>query len=281
MATNRTTHSEILAPEQIGDLLVGPLVRQSIAGQALGPVVLAGTADYRVPIVTADPSAAWTAEGAEITVSDSAVDELTVRPSKLAALTVISSELADDSSPQAQEVVGQGIVRDLTRKIDQALFTATTTNGPSGLPSLTGIQAVTAASMDVVVDAFIGASYAVEEANGRVAVWVAHPDTAARISALKEGTASNRPLLGADVTQPGARQLLGAQLLTSPYVEAGVVWGIDPTYSQFVVRKAAEVIADRSVYFSSDRVAVRGIVRAGFAFAHPGSIAKVTLPAAP
>lgn len=279
MATNRVTHEAILSPDQIGDILVRPLVQQSVAGQVLGTIML-DSSIYRVPVVTADPAAAWTAEGAEIAVTDSAVDEITVSPYKLAALTIVSSELAADSTPGAQEVIGAGIVRDLARKLDTALFTATTTNGPAGLPGLTGIQTHTAATIADLVDTFIGATYAVEAANGHVAAWVCHPDTAARISSLKEGTSSNRPLLGTDVTQPGARQLLGAPLVTSPNVAADTVWGIDPTFSQLIIRKDAEVLADSSVYFSSDRVAIRGIIRAGFAFAHPGSIAKVTLPAA-
>lgn len=279
MATNTTTHGAILSPDQIGDLLVRPLITDSAAGQVLGTVQLA-SATYRVPVVTADPAAAWTAEGAEIAVTDSAVDEITVEPFKLAALTVVSSELAADSTPGAQEVIGAGITRDLARKLDAALFAASTTNGPAGLPSLTGVQAHTAADMGDVVDALIAATYAVEAVNGHVGSWVCHPDTAARISSLKEGTSSNRPLLGSDVTQPGARQLLGAPLITSPSVAANTVWGIDPTFSQLVIRQNAEVTADHSVYFSSDRVAIRGIVRAGFAFAHPGSVAKVTLPTA-
>ena len=280
MATTRTTHAAILAPEQVGDLIVRPVVATSVAGQALEPVTLTGTGDYRIPVVTADPSAAWVLEGQEIPVTDSTVDEVTVRPPKLAGLSIISRELAEDSSPEAQQVVGDGLVRDLTRKLDQALFANTTTNGPSGLLSLSGIIATTAATMDTVVDAFIGATYSVEANNGHIQTWVANPATAARISALRKATGSNEPLLGNDVTQPGARQLLGAPLITSPYVAANVIWGIDPTYSKLVIREAAEVLADSSVFFTSDRVAVRGILRAGFAFAHTGSIAKVTIPSA-
>jgi hypothetical protein len=41
------------------------------------------------------------AEGAEITPSDPKLPELTVTPAKVAGLTIISRELADDSSPAA------------------------------------------------------------------------------------------------------------------------------------------------------------------------------------
>ena len=44
-----------------------------------------------------------------------------------------------------------------------------------------------------------------------------------------------------------------------------------------VLRADASVEADRSVYFTSDRVAVKATMRAGLAFPHPASVVKVTL----
>jgi predicted phage gp36 major capsid-like protein len=108
----------ILGPEQVTELVIRPLIANSIAGQVLS-LVNTGAPQYRVPIVAADPSAAWVAEGQEIPASDADIDELIVTPKKLAGLSIISSELAADSSPAAQQVVGDGLVRDLVRKLDR------------------------------------------------------------------------------------------------------------------------------------------------------------------
>jgi hypothetical protein len=54
----------------------------------------------------------------------------------------ISNESANDSSPAAQNVVGQSIARDLARKVESAFFGATVSNGPSGLESVGGYQLV-------------------------------------------------------------------------------------------------------------------------------------------
>jgi HK97 family phage major capsid protein len=80
--------------------------------------VQTGAHSLRVPRVTADPTAAWTAEGAEIAASDPTLDEIDIVPKKLAGLVVISNELATESSPAALQVVGSGLVRDLARKVD-------------------------------------------------------------------------------------------------------------------------------------------------------------------
>lgn len=277
MAGTTSTFGPILTPSQVGDLVIRPLIAESIAGQVLTPVMTASTR-HRIPIVATDPSASWTAEGAEIVVSDAGVDELIVTPSKLAGLSVISSELAADSNPAALDVVGQGIVRDLTRKLDQALFTATTPNGPGGLPGVSGISTVSAGAAYANVDPFSDAIYTSAQYNGVITAWVTHPTTAMALAKLKELTGSNKPLLGPDPTTPGRRQIFGIPMLTSPHVETakGVVWGISRQHGVMVVREQAEVESDRSVYFSSDRIAIRSKVRIGFGFPAPATIVKIS-----
>jgi HK97 family phage major capsid protein len=172
---------------------------------------------------------------------------------------------------------GQGIVRDLIRKTDQALFSATTTNGPEGVPGVSGVSDVDAGASYANVDAFTDAVYTAAGVNAVLSAWVTNPATAKTLSKLKELTGSNRPLLQPDPTLPGRAQILGVPLLTCPSVTTtkNVVWGIAAQYSYLVVREAAEVESDRSVFFTSDPVAVRAIVRLGFGFAHPPSLVKI------
>jgi HK97 family phage major capsid protein len=277
MAGNTTNFASILTPEQVADLVVRPLISESIAGQVM-TAVTTSSREYRIPVVTQDPSASWTAEGAEINVSDAAVDEVNVIPSKLAALSIITRELANDSSPAAAEVVGQGIVRDLVRKVDAALFAASTTNGPAGIAGLSGISTVDAGASYANVDAFSDALFTAAASNGVISAWVTNPATAKALSKVKEATGSNKPLLGPDPTVPGRRQILGVPLLTSPAVATAgnVVWGISAAYSYLVIREDAEVESDRSVFFTSDRVAIRATLRLGFGFPAPATVVKIT-----
>lgn len=120
MALYSTGGASILSAEQVAALVVQPLLDQSVAAQ-ISTVVSTSSHNLRIPVVATDPAAAWTAEGAEIAVSDPVLTEVNVTPSKLAGLVVVSNELAADSSPAALQVVGDGLVRDLRRKTD-ALF---------------------------------------------------------------------------------------------------------------------------------------------------------------
>ncbi|WP_324277128.1 phage major capsid protein [Blastococcus brunescens] len=159
MTLTTGTAGPLLTPEQVENLLVLPVLAASVALNPLVSTVVRLTGStYRIPKVTADPSAAWVAEGAEIPVSDLTTNELVVVPSKVAGLSVITSELAADSSPAASTEVGAGLARDIARKIDAAFFGGVAANTPSGLASLTvgesNVQDIAAGIAPTSLDAF-------------------------------------------------------------------------------------------------------------------------------
>ena len=104
--------SAILTPEQVQALVIEPLLNQAVATQ-VSTVVQTASTSTRFPIVKQDRVTTWVQEGAEITHSDADPDELVCTPLKLAGLSIVSSELMEDSDPSALEVVGSGLVRDL------------------------------------------------------------------------------------------------------------------------------------------------------------------------
>ena len=263
-------------PDQIGELVVRPVQAESVAAQ-VSTVVTTGSHRYRIPLVLGDPSAAWVEEGAEIAPTDAAIDELEVIPPKLAGLTIISRELAEDSSPAAQEVVGQGLARDIARKLDTAFFSSVATPAPPGLADLVGVSTVTAGTAWADADPFAEAIFAAEAVGATLTSFVANPTDALALVQLKAGTGSNQPLLGVDPSVAPKRSIQGVALWTSPYVAAGTVWGIPQARVQVVMREDTRLEVDRSVFFTSDRVAVKATMRVGFAFPHPQAVVKVSL----
>ncbi len=55
-----------------------------------------------------------------------------------------------------------------------------------------------------------------------------------------------------------------------------MVWAIPKQHSLFVLRQDASVVTDTSVYFTSDRVAVRATLRVSFGFTYPLAVVKIT-----
>lgn len=268
----------ILRPEEVGALVVQPVARESVAFQ-VATVVTTDSHEFRIPVIESDASAFWTAEGADITPSDTGVDEINVLAKKLAALSIISNELANDSSPAAQAVVGESIARDLARKIDAAFFADTTANGPSGLQSLDDIQFIDTDTVPLTnVDAFSEAISKAENVGARVTSFVANATTVLALSKLKKlTTGSNEPLLQPDPTQPTRRQILGVPVYSVPntVMATGEIWALDSSRVFIVVREGTSLVVDPSRYFESDRLGIRATMRLGFGFPHQQAVVKI------
>ena len=274
MSLLTTTAAGILSPEQVGALIVQPVSRESIALQ-VATTAQTSANSFRIPLVTADGTAAWTPEGTEITPTDATVSEIDCVPKKLAALSIISRELATDSSPAAQQVVGESLARDIARKLDAAFFGTTVTNGPSGIGSVAGVNTATSDFTDV--DGFLEAISEIETAGATTTAFVIAPATALALAQLKKlSTGSNEPLLAADAASPTKRSVAGVPLWASPAVAANTVWALDRSRTFVVLHGAVTLAVDESAYFSSDRIGIRVTLRAAFGFAHPASIAKIS-----
>jgi HK97 family phage major capsid protein len=193
-----------------------------------------------------------------------------------AGLVAITSELAADSSPAAAQVVGEGLVRDLARKLDSAYFGSTVTNGPSGLLSIASTS-VDAGDAWADLDAFEEAKSVAEQHNTIVDAFVCSPATAVTLATLKQFTTagSNVALLQNDPTAPASRVIGGVPLLTSPAIADNVVWSIPQNRVLVAMRQDASVVTDTSVFFGSDRVAVRATIRLSWGFTDPAAVAKI------
>ena len=274
LLTTPASGGPILAPPDIQALVVEPLIRTAICTQ-ISTVIETSSNSTRFPIVVADPAAGWTAEGAEINVTDADVDELVVTPKKLAALTIASNELVQDSDPSALELLGAGITRDLQTRLDSAYFGASVTNGPNGIQSVSGVQTVAAGTSITNLDPFAEAISKAEQVGASDLTFVANPAVLLTLSQLKTGTAFNTPLLGVDATSPTKRSILGVPITWSPAVGAADIWAVPRTKAFVVIRTGTTLATDTSAYFSSDRTGIRCTMRVGFAWPHAAGVVKI------
>ncbi|WP_336633032.1 MULTISPECIES: phage major capsid protein [unclassified Microbacterium] len=267
-----------ISPDAISTLITLPVERQSVAAQ-VATVIPTNATRTHIPLVTADPSAAWVAEGAEITASDPTLDDVIVTPAKIAGLTIITNELAADTSPAAAGIVGDGLSRDIARKIDSAFFGSKGASPvqPAGLEDLVGVSAVDAGADWANLDPFAAALANAEGFGLAVDSFVANPADALILATLKESTTSQRPLLTPDPTQPSKRLIQGVPLFVSSAVTPGTVWGIPKVRAILVRRNDVDLAVDRSAYFTSDRTAIRATMRVSFAFPHAAAIQKISL----
>ncbi len=268
MTMTRYSAGPLVSPEDVEALLVRPAIEMSVFGR-VSTLVLTTAPAVRFPVVRQDPSADWVEEGAEIPISEMDLAEVVAAPAKLAGLTIATSELLDDSvDGSAATILGQGLARDLSRKIDQAAFTGMPAPAPAGLATLTGYAAVTAPADWENLDPFQDAIGAVAAESATITAWVLNPLDVTAMAKVKTSPGSNVPLLSADPTSPTGDAILGIPVFTTPALPAGTAWGLDRSRTMLVVRQEASIDVDSSILFTSDRVAVRGKMRAAFGFVH-------------
>ncbi|MYU56871.1 phage major capsid protein [Streptomyces sp. SID7805] len=260
-----TPGTQGILPDEYGALVEKPVKELSLA-MKLGTVVNTASSVYRIPILAGDVTVGAVAEGAEITPSDVKFDENKIKPSKFAGLTVISREMAEDSSPSAGEQVGRSIARQISNSVDNAFLNALTDPNPAGLGSLKGISKVDAPVVYANLDPFEEAVSISEAAGGNITAWVMTAATALDIAKLKDQANSNRSLLNTDMTMAGRRQVLGRPVYVTPFVQPDIVYGVSRDDLLTIVRSGTRLDVDKSVYFTSDRVAVKGTMRVGFGF---------------
>lgn len=281
MALLTSTGAGILKPEDVAELVVRPVQQMSVLYQACQTVVI-GSHDYRFPILAEDPSAAWVLEGQEIPVDDPVVTELVVTPAKVAGLTVISRELANDGleNASAAEVVGRAIARDIAKAVDRAAFAPAATpvtNAPAPLAALAGVSVVDVTPPLGNSDAFAEGQSLAEQAGAVLTSWIASPANALALAKLKEDPTSNRLLLEPDPTLPSRRMIHGVPLLVSPALDDSIIWGLARDFSYVVQHDRAALDIDSSPFFTSDRIAIRGTLRLAWGFPHPAAVVKITV----
>lgn len=280
MALLSSNSAGILKPEEVADLVVIPTQEQSVAMQT-ATVVTTASSEFRFPVVVEDASAGWYNEGEDINLTDPTVDELVARPKKLASLTKVSRELAEDSSPEATALVGQSVARDIAKKIDQAWFAASTTKGPSGLASLIGTAGAVVGGNYANLDPLAEAISVIEQQGGTPTAFVSNASTVLALSQLKKASGSNEPLLSPNqatgATLKLERQLLGVRLYSTPdtVLDDDVVWVYDKSKVFVVLRRDVDLAVDESFFFGSDSLAVRCTMRVDFAFPHAASVVRV------
>lgn len=272
MAVFDSNLAQAWTPEDYGKLIDTVIAAKSIAFQA-GTVISTSSESFRTPMHTADPSVGWYAENTQISLTDPDTNELVVTPKKVAGLTQISNEAAADTNPAVADQVGQSLGRAVAKKIDAAFFASTTTNGPSGILSLTGINVVDTGTVTLTsLDPFHEATAAALADGATLTHFILAPDVALTLAKAKQQTDSNMGLLasvGDGIT------LAGVPVLVSTDVAAGNAWGVDAAQILVVQRTGTTVVRSTEAAFDYDAVQVRATARVGFGFANPAGVVRL------
>lgn len=272
MAVLDSNLSTAWTPEAYGQLIDKVIAAKSIAFQS-GTLVTTANESIRFPMWTADPAVGWYAENTQISLTDPSTDELVVTPKAVKGLTQISTEAAEDSNPAVADQVGQALARSIAKKIDSAFFGNTVTNGPAGLLSLTGVNAVDTGTVTLdSLDPFHQAKADALADGATLTHFILAPDVALSLAKAKQTDTSNMGLF--DAVGDGTT-LAGVQVLVSTDVATGNAWGVDASQILVVQRTGTTVTRSFDSAFDYDAVQVRATARIAFGFVNPAGVVRL------
>ncbi len=224
-------------------------------------------------------------EAAQITEDDPDLDAITLTAKKYGTYTEISSELGEDFSADAMDVLGSNMLNALALKVDLDLLEGTGAGGVVGLRNWPGINTTSVAGVPTNFAKFREVEYELDAANANLtnAVWLMHPRSWWVLGGIKTGISSDETTLLEPNPQQGPRTLLGYGVRTSSQITltegagAGSWVGlVDGSQLVVGVRRPATVEISRDFKFDEDVIAMRATARYGFAVINAGGVSIAT-----
>lgn len=221
--------------------------------------------DIVVPRISANQAANWIAEAGTISPTDPTIGSVTLKAHKIAALTLLSSELVADSAFDIERYVGEAAGRSIAQVVGSALTVGTGTVVPNGVVTAAGT--VTAAGSA----AFFDATDIMDLVYGLSAPYrnqdtVIMASTSAVAKIRKFQTTDGQFIYAPGLDGAGSDRLAGFRFLENSAMAAvgsaskSVVAFHAPSY---IVREASSIQVARSAdyKFDTDQIALRVLYR--------------------
>lgn len=280
-------------PQETANMIYDALLRYG-QWSTLG-VMPIGSRTQVVPLVTARPTAYWTAQGAQISEGAVTGSSVTLTIKEAAAWIPVANALLEDAESSFAPYLMDLLLQAVAYRLDWACFAADGTNDTTD-GAFTGIAvggtAAGAATGNVSVatldyDDFVKCLTTVDAGVlGRAAKWWIHPTVLAKITLIKDS--NGRPIFqnALEAPAPGAIGSIcgypvvvtGAMPSTDSTSKVIAVFG-DPQGCAVGVRKQFALDSSSDFQFDYNRTAYRAIVRAGVVVKSATSFAMLTTAA--
>lgn len=275
MATQTTATFPTLQQTEIQSLLVQPLESESVF-LASGPKIIDTNGPIRIPRIASGLTVGFVGEGAQIPESSVGLDEVSMLPSTLKSLKVISrvtSEVLRSSAQSLDAILKQRLATDTAKALDVALFTGNgNSNTIKGLLNQTGVASgvLDATKTDSLLDG-IGIARANEVKPNR---WFLSPADYLSIRKIKD--TSGKYILQPDLTATGQEVLFGVPVTVTAQIPTGKAVLADMNLVAIARDMSPSITVDSSRYFDTDEVALRVVCRYDLALLQPKAVTILT-----
>jgi HK97 family phage major capsid protein len=274
-----------LLTSQVASLLVEPL-EQASTFLAAGPTIYDTAGPLRIPRIASGATAAFVAAGAQISDSNASFDEVTLLPSSLKGikvLTKVSNELVRQSVVGLEAALRTRLVTDVANAFDAAAW-----DGAGSSDTIKGIfrqSGIATGTLDLAdPDSLIDAIATAQANKVNPTHWVMTPASFAALRKLKVGTTDARYLFDPSTIQNGtAFQVLGLPvIITDNIANTGTAPGkarvalIDFTHVAVARDVDAEVAVLDQTFGDYDTIGIRVVTRMDVALTQAKAVTLLT-----
>ena len=206
-----------LVPDEFEHTLVQALNSQNII-RANARVITTSNGLHKIPVVSANGSAAWIEEENAYTESDETFGQVSLDAHKVGTLIKVSEELLQDSAFDLESYITTEFSRRIGDKEEDAFLNGNGTHKPTGILAAAGggqVGVTTASTTAITADELIDLYYSLKAPYRKNAVWILNDSTIKAIRKLKNGA-------GDYLWQPAIKDgevntILGRPYFTSAY----------------------------------------------------------------
>jgi HK97 family phage major capsid protein len=270
-----------LYPEQHrDDLFIDTLRARLIVGQ-LGATVLDGLiGDQDIPRQTASSTAQWVAEDGSLTETDMTIDDVTLAPKTVGAMTSYSRRTLINALPSIEQLVRNDLAAVIANAIDEKALVGTgLSNTPTGVAGASGVNSASLSTPTwAQVLAFISAIQGANADIGALA-WAMAPRSVAKLrSTVRVSSTDSVMLMETENRLAGYPVAVSTSLSTndSPSINT-VLFGV---WSQLLVGywSGTDILVNpyETTAYAKGRVLVRAMRDTDVAVRHGQSFAKAS-----
>ncbi len=187
------TAGQLVGTDHRADQYIEPF-RNKLLARKLGARVLSGlTGNVDIPAYGSGTSAGWVAENTALTLSNMTFAPKTLTPKHVGALSEMSRQLIQQSSPSIEQLLRDDMAFMLAQAIDHAMIQGGGASEPTGILSGTGIQTASLSTLNWA--GILTMMENIELANASANAWLTSPQVAAKLrGTLKSTTAGSEYL---------------------------------------------------------------------------------------
>lgn len=185
IAGNSTAGGYLVGTDNRADQFIQPF-RNKLLMRKLGARVLSGLrGDVAIPRHTGSTTAGWVGENQSLTPSDMTFGSVSMTPRHVGALSEMSRQLIQQSSPDIEQLLRDDMSFALAQAIDSAMIAGDGITEPLGILNATGFQTGNLATLSWATVAALLEK--LELVNADASAWLTQPDVATKLrTTLKE-----------------------------------------------------------------------------------------------